>query len=391
MVNQGFIVILLAFILFSCTTENQLNELYVTSEYEIPDYENQQWVNSKPLSIGGLLGQGNVVLVDFWTYTCVNCIRTFPFLSEWHDKYSDRGLVIIGVHTPEFEFEKKLQNIESSIKKNKLDYPIVLDNEFIIWDEFNNRYWPAKYLFDSEGKVLYKHFGEGGYVETENEIRKLLEIQGEDLDNITIGQIDNQDIDDSVFGGFYGDSSTIDSANSAGEKPFYEMTRELYMGYERNLSYGGLYVGNLDYYDQVDKVHSYIDDYDYAHNRFYLSGTWYAGAEFISWNSNTPSSNEYLSFKFRAKSVNGVFSSMAISKQGVKVLVKLDDKYLTKEQAGIDVQINSNMESFIIVSDPKMYSVLILPEYGEHVVSFLPQREEFSAFAFTFGSYEEGY
>ena len=168
MVNHGLIVILLlAFILFSCTTENQLNELYVSSEYEIPDYENQQWVNSKPLSIGGLLGQGNIVLVDFWTYTCVNCIRTFPFLAEWHDKYSDKGLVIIGVHTPEFEFEKiyeKLMNFGHHDEFEKSGLNIEKIKKFV-----------------NEKKIFFNHFADKSKIEKWDYVYKLKKIDNKFL------------------------------------------------------------------------------------------------------------------------------------------------------------------------------------------------------------------
>ena len=143
-------ILIFSVILFSCS-ENIESEpkIYVTPQHEIPNYENMEWINSDSISIGNQIGEGKIVLIDFWTYTCVNCIRTFPFLNEWDDKYRDDGLVIIGVHTPEFEFEKKIKKIKNSMNKHNLSYPVVLDNDFDIWNEFNNRYWPAKYLFNA--------------------------------------------------------------------------------------------------------------------------------------------------------------------------------------------------------------------------------------------------
>ena len=379
-------IIFLTFVLISCSEVEQ-DKVYINPDHEIPDYELLEWINSDPISIGESIGKGEIVLIDFWTYTCVNCIRTFPFLNEWDQKYKDDGLKIIGVHTPEFEFEKEIKNIKKSVEKHNLQYPIVLDNDFEIWDEFKNRYWPAKYLFNSKGEIVYTHFGEGGYVEAEKEIRKLLEEKKVDLSSKEIGKIEYQEIDESVFGGFYDDSAGMDGDNADGEKPFYRMTRELYMGSDRNLSYGGLYCGNLDYYDNIGKSYLYDDNYEYSHNKFYLSGDWDNDFERVISNNDSFNSSNYLSFKFRSKSVNGVFSS----ENDAKVFVKLDGKYLKENEAGIDIQFDDQNRSFILVNQPKMYSLLILPIYDEKVITMLPEEKGISVFAFTFGSYEEGF
>jgi thiol-disulfide isomerase/thioredoxin len=135
-----------------------------------------EWFNSSPLTLAGL--RGKVVLVDFWTYTCINCIRTLPYLSSWHTKYSDSGLVIIGVHTPEFEFEKSASNLRSAISDYAIPYPVVQDNAYATWHAFHNSYWPAKYLIDAKGIIRYTHFGEGKYDQTEAFIQKLLAESG---------------------------------------------------------------------------------------------------------------------------------------------------------------------------------------------------------------------
>jgi cytochrome c biogenesis protein CcdA/thiol-disulfide isomerase/thioredoxin len=146
-----------------------------------------EWFNSAPLTINFL--RGKVVLIDFWTYSCINCQRTFPYLRSWWEKYKDDGLVIIGVHTPEFEFEKKAENLKQAITDFELTYPIVQDNNYSTWRAYNNRFWPAKYLIDKEGRIRYTHFGEGAYDETESEIQKLLGEMGTTVDE----PIDNPD------------------------------------------------------------------------------------------------------------------------------------------------------------------------------------------------------
>jgi cytochrome c biogenesis protein CcdA/thiol-disulfide isomerase/thioredoxin len=143
---------------------------------EAPEFtDNQQWFNTpgdRPLTLRRL--RGRVVLVDFWTYTCINCIRTFPYLRAWDERYRDRGLTIVGVHTPEFPFEREADNVAEAIERSGLRYPVAQDNEYGTWSAYANQYWPAKYLIDARGRVRYVHFGEGEYEETEAAIRELL-------------------------------------------------------------------------------------------------------------------------------------------------------------------------------------------------------------------------
>ena len=143
---------------------------------QAPDFTGtQRWFNTpggKPLTLAGL--RGRVVLVDFWTYTCINCLRTFPYVRAWDAAYRDRGLTIVGVHTPEFRFERDAGNVRDAIAQNKLRYPVAQDNEFATWNAWGNQYWPAKYLIDAKGRVRYVHFGEGDDDKTEAAIRSLL-------------------------------------------------------------------------------------------------------------------------------------------------------------------------------------------------------------------------
>ena len=130
------------------------------------------WLNSTPLTLGAL--EGKVILVDFWTYSCINCIRTLPFVTGWYEKYKDQGLVVVGIHTPEFEFEKKTENVANAIKMFGINYPVAQDNNYSTWNNYNNSYWPAKYLIDKDGHLRYQHSGEGLYAETEKAIQTLL-------------------------------------------------------------------------------------------------------------------------------------------------------------------------------------------------------------------------
>lgn len=153
-----------------------LNVNYVAPELVNP----QNWINSDPLTLSQLQQEGKVVVIDFWTYSCINCIRTLPALKALHEKYADDGLVIIGVHAPEFAFERVLENLQREVRDFGIEYPVFQDNDFATWRAYKNRYWPAKYIIDKQGNVRYTHFGEGGYEETEQVIQYLL---GQDREN----------------------------------------------------------------------------------------------------------------------------------------------------------------------------------------------------------------
>lgn len=138
-----------------------------------PNFEGiTTWINSPPLTIHEL--HGKVVLIDFWTYSCINCLRTLPYIEKWYADYKDKGLVVVGVHTPEFEFEKDPKNVAAAVKRLGIEYPVAQDNNYGTWYAYQNNYWPAHYLIDQNGEIRFVHFGEGGYVETENAIRELL-------------------------------------------------------------------------------------------------------------------------------------------------------------------------------------------------------------------------
>jgi thiol-disulfide isomerase/thioredoxin len=140
---------------------------------KLPEFQGiSQWLNSNPLTIQDL--KGNVVLIQFWTFSCINCQRTLPYVTKWHGQYASKGLKIIGVHTPEFAFERDANNIKDAIQKHGIMYPVPIDNDFKTWKAYGNEYWPHLYLADHEGNLVYDHIGEGAYEKTEQTIQKLL-------------------------------------------------------------------------------------------------------------------------------------------------------------------------------------------------------------------------
>jgi len=243
-----------------------------------PDFiSGGEWFNSNPLTISSL--KGKVVLVDFWTYTCINCQRTLPYLKDWYEKYKDDGLVIVGVHTPEFEFEKNAENVGEAIKDFELKYPIVQDNNYATWNAYSNRYWPAKYLVDKDGFIRYFHFGEGDYDLTEKAIQDLL-----------------------------GDAATDQSIDNSG----YEIeskTPELYLGYSR-----------LQYLSspeeiQKDKSALYSSPQTQEESTFSYQGAWIIGEEYAM-----PEKGSKLILNFDAKNVFLVMSRRRKMFLGILVL-----------------------------------------------------------------------
>ena len=159
------------------TADSAESHLVLADEGPLPDLGGAiGWLNSAPLNGKSL--RGKVVLVDFWTYTCINSLRPLPYVKSWAAKYKDAGLVVIGVHTPEFSFEHEPVNVENAVRDLKVTYPVAIDSNYRIWQAFNNQYWPAQYLVDGKGRIRYHHFGEGDYGEIERVIQELLKENG---------------------------------------------------------------------------------------------------------------------------------------------------------------------------------------------------------------------
>ena len=340
--------------------------------------ETGEWINSEPFTLAGMQDENKVVLIDFWTYTCINCIRTLPYLRVWHDKYAEHGLVILGVHTPEFEFEKDYDNVVEAVGKFALEYPVVQDNDFGVWRSFNNRYWPAKYLIDHEGKIRYAHFGEGKYDETELKIREILTEAGYDVGEITSDTNPGPPVAQAAM-----------EATSAAEG----QTRELYAGYERN--YGTLlsgsappYVLHEEYYMAPDAEVMYTDPGEHRNHFLYLQGLWLNTAESLVHARETKNLEDYVAFKFVGTSVNAVMSPGEDS--AYEVVVYLDDAPVPEDKAGKDIMYDPDGSSYVQVDESRMYFLVDQPEFASGELRLASNSPDFSLFAFTFGSYEGG-
>ena len=335
-----------------------------------------QWINAVPFTLQSQ--RGKVVLIDFWTYTCVNCIRTLPYLQFWHEKYAEDGLVVIGVHTPEFEFEKVFENIVAATEKFGLEYPVVQDNEFATWRAFGNSVWPAKYLVDKDGVIRYTHFGEGQYEETELAIRELLIETGVDVEESLTSPINLLEID----------------SDSQSSDPKLSQTRELYAGYLRN--YGVLasgsqmppYILDATYYEAPNTDLLYFDPGEHHNHFLYLQGLWHNESERLVHARTTENYEDYILVKFFATSANAVMDS--VTGASFVVQVTIDDQPLALDQAGFDIEFDAEGNTFITVDEGRMYNLLNRETFGSGVIKLSSNSTEFSLFAITFGSYLGG-
>ena len=328
------------------------------------------WINSDPLTLVGL--KGKVVLLDFWTYTCVNCIRTLPFLREWHRKYRDLGLVILGVHTPEFEFERRHENVQAAAVEYGLTYPIAQDNDYATWTAFDVQAWPTKVLIGPDGVSRYMHRGEGDYEETELKIRELLQEIGADVDSIPISTVSGPEIDPIAL-----------EAGSGNE-----LTRELYGGFMRGVIGGGAYVINPEYYAAPNQELYYRDEGQRRNHFIFLEGVWRNGPESIRHARETEDFEDYVGIEFFARSVNAVVTPEG--EPGFTVMLTLDGRPLTHENRGADVLLDESGKSFIRVDRSRMFRLVELPQFGGHELLLTSNSSAFALYAFTFGAYQEG-
>jgi thiol-disulfide isomerase/thioredoxin len=309
----------------------------------------QGFINTAPLTIKSLIGK-KVILVDFWTYSCINCQRTIPYLNAWYQKYKDQGLEIIGMHTPEFDFEKDHKNVATAVQGYGIKYPVVLDSNYGTWYAYQNQYWPRKYLIDINGYIVYDHIGEGAYDETESEIQSLLKQREEAL----------------------GTTNTIASGMVTPALPSMDLskvgTRETYFGAARNDYLGNGARGTVG--DQTLTTPSTIEK-----NVLYLGGSWHFEQEYAA----PTAAGAKIILRYSAKNVYLVAGG-----DNVPITITRDGKPLG-DAAGKDV-VNQNGESDAVISGQRLYKLIEDPSlYGEHTIEITVQKPGLQVFTFTFG------
>lgn len=324
-----------------------------TSELTLPRYKKapdlvgiSHYINTTPEKLKDEI-DGKVVLYDIWTYSCINCVRTLPYITSWNEKYSDDGLLIIGIHSPEFEFEKDADNVRMAIEKYGISYPVVLDNEHKTWKAFENRYWPRKYVADHEGYIRYDHIGEGAYEKTEEVIQKLLEERAQQL------------------------GLNVAAAESLVELDEFQHTNfktpELYFGYK--FASGRNQLGNMEGFNPEQEVKYSIPDNLQQHN-FYLDGTWKNLIGSMELVSETGS----IKLPYHAKEVNIVTAKEA------EITILIDGMPLTSEYEGNDVTLGK-----ITVTEPRLYNIISSEEAGTHLLELIISNPGFEIYTFTFG------
>ncbi len=308
-----------------------------------------QWLNSPPLSSESL--RGKVVLVDFWTYSCINCLRTLPYLNAWNEKYHDQGLIIIGVHTPEFAFEKDPHNVEQAIRDLGITYPVAMDNQYAIWNAFSNKYWPAHYLIDAQGRIRDQHFGEGAYQETEHMIQTLLKEAHQGVLAVGNGLVQ------------------VAGAGATAAAADMEHSPETYVGYARMQNLASPEVIKQDLAAQ------YSTPSTLKPNQWALNGKWLVSAE----SAALQASGGTISYRFQGRDLHLVLGSH--NDKPVRFKVTMDGAAPGADH-GADVDEQGNG----VIHEQRLYQ--LVRQSGKVAVhtfriEFLDADAE--AFAFTFG------
>lgn len=303
------------------------------------------YINTTPEELNAAM-KDKVILYDIWTYSCINCIRTLPYITAWNEKYSDQGLLIIGIHSPEFEFEKDTNNVRTAVEQYGITYPVVLDNEMKTWKAFENRYWPRKYIADSEGYIRYDHIGEGDYDKTEKVIQQLLEEHNHLLGLNMVSTQPLVDLQEHQFSS--------------------RQTPELYFGYD--FAFGRNHLGNSEGF-KPGQIVSYSLPKQFQQDFFYLDGQW----ENFEDRMKLVSENGKIVLRYFAKSVN------IVAAEESELQILLDGNPPINENAGSDIQ-----NGIIHVSSDRLYNVISSNDADFHTLTIIAT-PGLEIYTFTFG------
>ena len=325
------------------------------------------WINSSPLAMSGL--RGKVVLIDFWEYTCINCIRTFAENKKWYERYHKYGFEIIGVHCPEFDIAYRVRNVRDAVKRFGLPYPVVVDDHFLIWHAYHNSTWPNRFLIDAKGYIRYDRSGEGGDSALEHAIQQLLK--------------------EAHPGLRFPSSYTIPPEKNAFAPSCGVTTPEMYVGQWGNRgclsNLQGYHKGKtLDYVLPVTVEDGHVAvsgrwETDDGHNPDQSNGMIYRGKK----KEEGPSGDE-LEMRYHARELYAVMN--VEHGRPERVYIRQDGKDLTSQNKGVDVQFDTQGHSYIEVRDPRMYYLTANPKFGSHKVELFPTRPGLTVNSFTFGN-----
>lgn len=326
----------------------------LSQQFRTPEIYGDYWFNSDPIPLGAL--RGYAILIDFWDYTSQASLRTLPYTKEWHRRYLDKGLVTIGVHTPEFPFARDAMRVRAAIQKLGIRYPVVMDNDFIIWGAFRNQSWPTKYLIDKHGFIRYLHAGEGSYQNFEHAIQSLLaEISYHNEFPIVMEPVREEDRSGAIS---------------------YRATSQILTGWQRGT------IGNIEGF-AVESTNQYNDPGIYLEGRLYLDGLWKSSRSFLQLDE-VEGKEGSLVLCYQATEVNAVINPEGEKK--FQVFVHLDDKYLTSKNKGTDVRIDEEGRSFFLVDEARIYNIVKEKEYGEHKLRLSMRSNGFALYSISFVS-----
>lgn len=293
--------------------------------------------------------RNRVILVDFWDYTCVNCIRTLPYVTGWDRKYRDRGLTVLGIHAPEFSFAHSEELVRDAMERFGIEYPVILDNQYQIWQAHANRYWPAKFLIDGKGYLRIRHFGEGAYQEMETAIQELL-----------------RELDPA-----YSKPDLLPLLRETDQPGAvcYPTTPELYLGFRR---------GQLANLEQFQEGRSFIYSRPTVmpEHSVGLAGEWFSTPEFVA---HMGEAEGRIIVRYSATEVNLVLAPQ--QDEAVAVELLQDGQPLPDASAGADVR-----QGRLLIDEPRMYSIVRNPGHGEHILELVSRSAGPEAYALTFGS-----
>jgi thiol-disulfide isomerase/thioredoxin len=313
------------------------------------------WINSDhPLQLTAL--RGKAVLLDIWDYTCLNCLRTLPYIRAWHERYAAHGLVVIGLHTPEFTFGRERTQIELATRELNVRYPVLLDNEFRTWKAYDNRFWPARYLIDHEGYIRFLGYGEGNYQEFERAIQSVLR------------EIDPDAALPPLMPTLRDEDQT--------EAPLNQATPELRTGLHRGA------LGNPEGYAGGVPILYRLPTHR-VNGAFYVSGAWQANDEYLAYKGT---SEGIIQLPYEATEVNAVLSphhdsvERFLHPETVAIEIWQDDLPLTEERRGIDL----TEDGRVLVSRPRVYNLIRNPGFERHELTLRVKTAGFALYAFSF-------
>ncbi|MBI1806494.1 MAG: redoxin domain-containing protein [Ignavibacteria bacterium] len=321
-------------------------------QFRVPEIYGDYWFNSDPIPLGAL--RGYVILIDFWDYSCLPCLRTLPYVQEWNRRYADKGLITIGVHTPQFPFARDPINVRQAVEKLGIKYPVVMDNDFIVWGSFRNMVWPTKYLVDKHGFFKYVHAGEGSYQNFEHAIQSLL-----------------------ADAGYHAEFPIVMDPIRESDRPgvvCYRATPEILAGWQRGT------LGNVEGFSPESTIH-YEDPGYHLDGRLYLQGNWYNDRSFLKL-EETDGKEGYLVFSYQAKEVNAVIKPEG--EKNFQVFVHQDDRFMTTTDKGDDVLIDEGGRSYLLIDQPRLYNLAKNKEFGEHTLKLTTRSNGFALYDISF-------